>query len=669
MAFVQFTDVSLAFGARDILKSVSLFLAPGTKAALAGPNGAGKTTLLKIAAGLQTPDSGDRAIQKGARISYLPQTGVVFKGSTVYEEAERAYKSLESLVRDQEEIGRELERSTADDPRTLALVEEHHRLHEAVEGSGYWRRRDRIREVLTGLGFEPEDLDRRVEEFSGGWQMRVALAKVLLENPDILLLDEPTNYLDLEARDWLEDFLRTFHGGFVVVSHDRSFLDSTVTQVYELWNGRLARYEGSYSAYERTRQQELETLLKEWEKQQEEMAKLEDFIRRFRYQASKATLVQSRVKQLERIVPIEIPEGMKRIHFRFPPAPKCGRIALTVEGLSKAYGEKTVVRDLSLTLDSGWKVAFVGRNGAGKSTLMRLVAGVDGDFEGTLRLGSGVATAYFAQDVAESLDPKRTVEEEALSVCPTELIPSIRNLLGAFLFRGDDIYKSVAVLSGGERSRLALLKMLLHPANLLVMDEPTNHLDLDSKDVLLSALKSFEGTVLFVSHDRFFLEELADRVLELECGSVPRFYPGDYAYYREKRASLDEDAASGVSVPVRAAAGRYSATATSAKPAPGSRSAPRTPVNPSGLSLSWEEEKARKAATRKLQKREEEILVRLETLGSQKAAAEAEMGRPENYSDGARMKRLQEAVAALDAEAEILNAEWEGVALRLAGES
>ncbi len=660
MAFVQFTDVSLAFGPRDILKNASLFLAPGTKVALAGPNGAGKTTLLKIAAGILAPDSGDRAIQKGARISYLPQTGVAYRTGTVYEEAERAYDSLESLVREQEEIGRELERSTSDDSRTLALVEEHHRLHEAVEGSGYWRRRDRIREVLEGLGFEAVDLDRPIAEFSGGWQMRVALAKVLLENPDILLLDEPTNYLDLEARDWLEDFLRSFPGGFVVVSHDRSFLDSTVAQVYELWNGKLTRYEGSYSAYERTREQELQTLLKEWEKQQEEIAHLEDFIRRFRYQATKASLVQSRVKQLERIVPIEIPEGMKRVRFRFPPAPKCGRVALTIRGLSKAYGDKEVVRDLDLTLDSGWKVAFVGRNGAGKSTLMRLIAGVDGDFRGTIRPGSGIATAYFAQDVAESLDGALTVEEEALSVCPTELIPTLRNLLGAFLFRGDDVHKSVQVLSGGERSRLALLKMLLHPANFLVLDEPTNHLDLDSKDVLLSALKSFQGTVLFVSHDRFFLEELADRVLELECGSVPRFYPGDYAYYREKRASLDAEAASGPGTRA-SASGRAGIPEKPRTPAAGA-SVPRPPA---GV-LSWEEEKARKAALRRLKKREEEILARLETLGAQKSAAQAEMGKPENYSDGSRMKRLQEAAAALDSEAEALNAEWEKVAMDLA---
>lgn len=673
MAFVQFTDVSLAFGSRDILKNASLFLAPGTKAALAGPNGAGKTTLLKIAAGMLTPDSGDRAIQKGARISYLPQTGVVYRGCTIYEEAERAYQSIETLVREQEEIGRRLEASVSDDPRTLTLVEEHHRLHEAVEGSGYWRRRDRIQEVLTGLGFESGDLDRPVEEFSGGWQMRVALAKVLLENPDILLLDEPTNYLDIEARDWLEDYLRGFSGGFVVVSHDRSFLDSTITQVYELWNGKLTRYEGTYSAYERTRQMELETLLKDWEKQQEEIAKLEDFIRRFRYQASKATLVQSRVKQLEKIVPIEIPEGMKRIHFHFPPAPKCGRVALTVEGLSKAYGDKPVIRDLSLTLDSGWKVAFVGRNGAGKSTLMRLIAGVDRDFQGTLRLGSGVSTAYFAQDVAESLDGTRTVEEEALSVCPTELIPSIRGLLGAFLFRGDDIYKNVRVLSGGERSRLALLRMLLHPANLLVMDEPTNHLDLDSKDVLLSALKAFKGTVLFVSHDRFFLEELADRVLELECGSVPRFYPGGYAYYREKRAALDAESSAAVGSrsggPTGAAGIARSGTAgSSGKAFRGVKTPARAGASePTGTALSWEEEKARKAAIRKLQKREEEILARLETLGAQKAAAETEMGKPENYSDGERMKRLQEAVETLEKETEALASEWEDVASKLSG--
>ncbi|MBP7094607.1 MAG: ABC-F family ATP-binding cassette domain-containing protein [Spirochaetia bacterium] len=634
MAFVQFSEVSLAFGARDILKDVSLNLASGSKAALAGPNGAGKSTLMKIVAGLLPPDSGERAVQKGTRVSYLAQSEAAFRDGTVREEAETAYREIEDLLERYEELGRRLEAADPADPKLAALVEEHHAIHETVEDSGYWRRSDRIREVLTGLGFAEAELDRPLAEFSGGWRMRVALARVILENPDIMLLDEPTNYLDLEARDWLEDYLRAFKGGFLVVSHDRSFLDATVREVHELWNGRLSLYKGDYTNYEKVRARELETLFASWERQQEEIAKLEDFIRRFRYNESKAALVQSRMKQLEKIVPIEIPEGMKKIHFTFPAPPKCGRIALSTEGLDKGYGAKNVVRDLSFQVDSGWKVAFVGPNGAGKSTLMRLVAGEDADYSGTLRLGSGVVVGYFAQDVADRLSGDLTVEQEAETVCPTELLPKLRNLLGAFLFRGDDVHKSVRILSGGERARLALLKMLLRPANLLVLDEPTNHLDLDSKDVLLDALRRFEGTVLFVSHDKFFIEGLADRVLELSCGSTPRFYPGDYGYFLGKKASLDADAA--------AAAGTG---------APARDEAP-------AASRSWEEDKERKARLRKLRRREEEILARLDALAAQKAAAEHAMGLPENYSDGAKAKKLSDGIAALEREAASLEAEW-----------
>ena len=645
MAFVQFTEVGLAFGARDILKGASIYLAAGTRAALAGPNGAGKSTLMKIAAGIIAPDTGERAITKGARISYLPQTDVVVGENSVFEEAEKAYGFAASLLERQEEIGRALEGSKADDGSTARLVEEHAYIQEAVEGSGYWRRRDRVREVLMGLGFREGDLDRPAAEFSGGWQMRVALAKVLLENPDVMLLDEPTNYLDIEARTWLEEFLSKYSGGVLVVSHDRYFLDTTVREVYELWNGKLSRYPGSYSAYEARRAQELEAIFVAWERQQEEVLRLEDFIRRFRYQATKASLVQSRDKQLEKIVPIEIPEGMKKIHFSFPPAPHSGKATVKLEGLSKAYGAHRVIAGLDLEIERGMKVAFVGPNGAGKSTLMRIIAGVDPEFEGSLRFGSGVEASYFAQDTAERMVSDRTVEEEAEMLCPTDLLPKIRNLLGAFLFRGDDVEKSVRVLSGGERSRLALLKMLLKPANLLVLDEPTNHLDLTSKDVLLEALKSFAGTVLFVSHDRAFIEELADRVLELEDGAAPRWYVGDYRYYLEKKASIQAEGLAAIAGSAPGAA------------APGGAAAVRA--------ANYGEDKARKARVRKLQKREEEILARLEAIGAQKAAAEREMGISANYSDGSKMKRLSAGVEELEAEAASLNAEWELVVSEL----
>lgn len=657
MAFVQFSGVSLAFGARDILREAALYLASGTKAALAGPNGAGKTTLLRIVAGALAPDSGERAVQKGTRVSYLPQSGVAYSGCSVYAEAEKAYGAVEELIRQRDAIGGQLEGIAEGDGRLPALIEAYHGLDESVNGSGYWRREDRIREVLTGLGFKAHELDRRVDELSGGWQMRVALAKVLLENPDIMLLDEPTNYLDLEARDWLEGFLQSFPGGFVVVSHDRSFLDATVREVYELWNGRLERYPGSYSAYERQRAQELETLFKAWEAQQEEISRLEDFIRRFRYQATKASQVQSRVKQLEKIEPIAIPEGMKRVHFSFPPPPHAGRVALTLENVKKSYGDKRVVDELSLVLDSGSKIAFVGRNGAGKSTLMRLIAGVDRDHEGSIRYGAGVSVGYFSQDVADSLNEDRTVEQEAESSCPTHLLPGIRNLLGAFLFRGDDIHKPVRVLSGGERSRLALLKMLLHPANLLVLDEPTNHLDLDSKDVLLDALKRFPGTVLFVSHDRFFIEGLADKVLELSCGASPTLYLGDYRYYLRKKAGEDASFSWGTDTQPAGEAG----TRTAGGPAAKRQAAPSEGEAKAAREL----DKKRKAERKRLEKREAEILARLEALDAERSSLSAAMAEPGNYSDGTRMKALQTRTEAVEAEAAALGAEWESVAAEL----
>lgn len=635
MPFVQLSNISIAFGARDLIRSATLTLADGSRAALAGPNGAGKSTLMKIAVGLQKADSGDIAITKGARISYLPQTNVVIGAGTVLQEAESAFSHFETLLERQESIGHQLQAQGLDERVTARLLEEFDSIANHIESSGYFRRAERIAEVLQGLGFATGDFGKKAGELSGGWQMRLALAKVLLEDPDIMLLDEPTNYLDLEARTWLEVFLRDYRGGVLLVSHDRYFLDVTIKEVYELFNGKLSRYPGTYSNYEVRRSKELGAIFEAWERQQEEIQKIEDFVRRFRYKESKAAQVQSRIKMLEKIVPIEIPEGMKRIHFSFPAPPRSGKIPVRIENLSKSYGPVRVIDGLSLEIERGCKMAFVGPNGAGKSTLMRLIAGVDSSFEGAMSLGSGVEIGYFAQDSAEKMSSGRTVEEEAESVCPNALIPKLRNLLGAFLFRGDDIEKPVSVLSGGERSRLALLKMLLHPANLLILDEPTNHLDLTSKDVLLEALRNFEGTVLFVSHDRGFIEELADRVLELEAGKTPRLYCGNYAYYLEKKAAL---AAGGGGVP-----------------------APDAVVSKAGVlssNLSWEEEKAKKARYRKLKKREEEILNRLDAISGEKKDLENAMALPANYSDGAKAKKILASVAELESEATRLNNEW-----------
>ena len=485
MAFVALSGVSLAFGDRDILQDVNLNIGPDTRAAIAGANGSGKTTFMRIMAGLIQPDKGTMTMQRGTRISYLPQSGLTHSGLTLMEETEKAYDYYQTLLDRKEQIGHLLEQSQSSSKETERLLEEDHDIQEHLLNSGYYDRKVVKEKVLLGLGFTRADFDKHTEAFSGGWQMRIALAKVLLESPDIMLLDEPTNYLDLEARVWLEDFINSYKGGVVVVSHDRSFLDSTVNEIYELFNGRMNRYKGNYSEYEKRRSKELESLIERYKQQQEEIARVEFFIRRFRYQATKAKQVQSRIKYLESLPRIEIPESLKKMHFSFPAPPHSGNDVLILSDVSKAYGDNHVINHLDFFANRGEKIVFAGKNGAGKSTLMRIIAGVDKDFTGSVRYGTDVKIEYFSQDFEATLNNQKTVLEEVEDAAPTDLIPQVRNLLGAFLFRGDDIYKSVSVLSGGEKNRIALLKMLLHPANLLVLDEPTNPLDINSKDILL----------------------------------------------------------------------------------------------------------------------------------------------------------------------------------------
>jgi len=637
MPFLQLDDVSLSFGARDIIRNATLNLQDGSRAALAGPNGAGKSTLMKIAAGLIPQDSGDVIATKGARIAYLPQTGIEYREGTVRDVAEQAFWYYHDQLQNQEAIGQLLSTEGLSDKETRRLLEQHHSIGEALEDSGYWRREERISEVLDGLAFKKRDLDRPASELSGGWQMRLGLAKVLLENPDIMLLDEPTNYLDIEARTWLEGFLREFRGGVLIVSHDRYFLDVSVREVYELFNGNLTRYVGTYSHYEQRRSQELEALFEAWERQQEEIQRIEDFVRRFRYKESKASQVQSRVKMLEKISPIEIPEGMKRIHFAFPPAPRSGHIVMRIEELSKSYGSSLVIKRFSLEIERGQKIALVGPNGAGKSTLMRIIAGVEHEFEGSLTFGANAILAYFSQESAECMESDSTVEEEAESVCPPHMIQKIRNLLGAFLFRDDDIEKPISVLSGGERSRLALLKLLLKPANLLVLDEPTNHLDLTSKDILLEALKKFDGTVIFVSHDRQFLDELADRVLELTYGETPRLYHGNYAYYLEKKSQeqIQQNELKNV----------------------------HNSVSLSGSS--WEEEKARKAHIKKLARREEEISIQINDIVMERDKLQRDLADVHTYSNGEKTRKTLAEIESLEKKIENLNVEWLEIAQAL----
>ncbi|WP_010253912.1 ABC-F family ATP-binding cassette domain-containing protein [Treponema primitia] len=683
MAFVQFTRVSLAFADRDILKEVGLNLASGSRAALAGANGSGKSTLMKVIAGKLAADSGERAVQKGCRISYLPQSGIVHRGSTLREEAETAYAEITALMDEMETIGRALESATTDDSRTAALLDEHHRLHELVENSGYYHRDQSIAMVLSGLGFSLDDLDRPTEEFSGGWQMRIALAKVLLEAPDILLLDEPTNYLDIEARSWLEQWLRSFTGGYLLVSHDRYFLDVTVNEVYELFQGQLKRYAGNYTAYEQVRQTELDSLLKRYAAQQEEIAKAEDLIRRFRYKATKAAMVQERIKKLEKMERIEIPESLKKISISFPKPPHSGRIAMTLEGIGKNYGTRPVIGGLDLILEAGEKLVVVGRNGAGKTTLLRILAGADQNFTGKISYGAGIQPGYFSQDAAETMTGSQQVLEYLEKEAPTELIPRVRDMLGAFLFRGDDVYKSISVLSGGEKSRLALLRMLLKPMNLLILDEPTNHLDLQSKDILLDTLKGYNGTIIFVSHDRAFMEALSTKTLELsargpEQAAAARLFYGDYGYYLDRIVRETAGGLAGNDTTADDDKPKKSAPDEAALPAAESPAEtvpaplPRTVLikagsaeAPLGAAAHRELSKQRQSLTRRLEREEEEILKVLEALEAEKTALETELAQPAVYSSGEKARTVKARLDGVTAELEGKNREWEAKAAEL----
>lgn len=647
MAFVQFSQVSLAFGDRDILKNVTINLQTGSKVALTGANGAGKSTLIKVLAGITKPDSGNRAVQKETRVVYLPQSGLTHHGCSLKEEADKAFEFGYEMQRQIDLLGELLQKGEGN---TDSLVLQQAELIQKLEDSQWYRREAACESVLLGLGFSRSDFEKRTEEFSGGWQMRIALAKALMQNPDILLLDEPTNYLDIEARSWLEQFLQNFKGGFLLVSHDRYFLDVTINEVFELFNGELKRYPGNFSHYEKVREVELKTLIAEYEQQQQEINKLEDFITRFGYKATKAAQAQEYQKKLDKMVRIEIPESLKKIHFTFPPAPHSGRLVLRMNDICKSYdGSKNVLNHLDLVLENSQRLVVAGKNGAGKSTLLRIIAGVDSDFSGEIILGAGVKIGYFSQDNAETIKGKETILEYLEARAPLELIPKLRDMLGAFLFRGDDVYKSLDVLSGGEKSRIALLQLLLSPVNLLVLDEPTNHLDIHSKDVLLTALKDFGGTVIFVSHDRGFIEQLATVVLELKPGEF-KYFPGDYVYYLEQteasgnQQNLNEKAADNSNQNLDKKNGGNVAQKVESK---------------SESKLSWEEQKKRESERRKIEKKVSRLEEEIENLENKKNELETKLSDPQIYSNGEKAKAVQKEIEEIASQIEIVTLEWE----------
>ncbi|WP_058187144.1 ribosomal protection-like ABC-F family protein [Terracidiphilus gabretensis] len=525
------------FGPRVLFMEANWLIRAKEKTALVGANGTGKSTLMKVLAGLEQLDYGEIQQTRGMSIGYLPQEGLRLTGRTIFDECLTVFDEIHAMEREIEQLGgrmSELDHSSAEYESTaqrFSLLQE--RFH-ALDGYALGAQ---VGSVLTGLGFGKEDWSRRTDEFSGGWQMRIALAKLLLAKPNLLLLDEPTNHLDLETRNWLEEYLKSYPFGYILISHDRYFLDVTIDRTVEIWNKRLNIYQGNYTKYLRQKDDRRAQLEAAYRNQRGQIEHLEAFINRFRAQATKAKQVQSRIKELEKIERIEIPEEEPVIHFSFPQPPPSGRTVVEAEGLSKSYGEKHVLHNVRFNIERGDRVALVGVNGAGKSTLIKLLTGVETPTTGTVKLGHNVVSEYFAQDQYKVLDPEARMLDDisraALKVPDSEL----RSLLGCFLFSGDDVFKKLSVLSGGERNRYALARILVSPSNFLLLDEPTNHLDMRAKDVLLEAIANFSGTVVFVSHDRYFIDRLATRVLEVENGTVIS-HEGNYEDYLRRKEGL-----------------------------------------------------------------------------------------------------------------------------------
>ncbi|AMY12209.1 putative ABC transporter ATP-binding protein YheS [Luteitalea pratensis] len=572
---LQLVGIRKAFADRVLLDDVTWQLNARDRVGLCGPNGAGKTTLLRILARLDEPDAGQLVTPSDLTIGYLPQDGLEYGGRALVDEARQAFGPLLALKEELHRLEDQLADTTLDDAAHGAVLMRY------SEGQEDFRRLDgytmdlRVATVLRGLGFEEDDMQKPTETFSGGWQMRIALAKLLLQRPALLLLDEPTNHLDLDARNWLEAYLTEYPGAVMLVSHDRYFLDAVVTRIADLSLRTITDYQGNYSYYLREHEARMERLRTMKREQDEEVARIKMFIDRFRYKATKAAQVQSRIKALEKVVPIDVPPERKQVHFTFPECTRSGRTVLELSHAGKRYAEKVIFRDLSLLIERGDRVALVGPNGAGKSTLMRMLSGAEAPDTGIRTEGHQVVVQYFAQDEANRLDPTRTVYETLADGSPNHMVPAIRNILGGFLFAGDDVYKKAGVLSGGERTRLAVARMLLRPANLLLLDEPTNHLDLDSKDVLLESLEGFTGTLILVSHDRYFVDRLATKIIAVGHGEA-LVYPGTYEEFRWSQEQRAATAAASNVPKTPAPVPKSPAPAKS----PVQRQAPRADTNP-----------------------------------------------------------------------------------------
>jgi ATP-binding cassette subfamily F protein 3 len=647
---LQLSGAGKRFGPRLLFENADWLITPTEKTALVGANGAGKSTLMKILGGLDGLDYGSVQRMKGMTMGYLPQDGLALSGRTVFEECLTVFDELRAMEQEFEALAHALSELDPASAEYATVADRYSHVEGRLRHHDVYALDAQVGGVLTGLGFSKEDWTRRTEEFSGGWQMRIALGKLLLEKPDLLLLDEPTNHLDLETRNWLENYLGTWPNGYILISHDRYFLDVTVNKIIEIWNKSLHVYHGNYEKYLSQKAERRVQLDAAYKNQREHIDHLEAFITRFRYQATKAKQVQSRIKELDKIERIEIPLEEPVPHFSFPQPPPSGRTVVEVDRLSMQYGDKRVLDNVNFTIERGDRIALVGVNGAGKSTLIRLLSGSESPTTGTLKLGHNVVAEYFAQDQYKVLDPTARMLEDMGRAAPKVAEKDLRSLLGCFLFSGDDVFKTLGVLSGGERNRYALSRILVSPANFLLLDEPTNHLDLRAKDVLLEAIGKFTGTVIFVSHDRYFIDGLAQKVFEIErnaenpaAGSRLNVYPGNYEDYRWRKEGGSEALAA----------------ATIAAAQPVAQIVPVTVTEPASA------EKVRRVNPIKLRQMQERL-----------AAVEAAIPRVESslaeteqalsvYVSTEETQRLSNELSSLRAQQASLNTEWEELSMQL----
>ncbi len=650
---VTIDNLTVEFSAKPLFSEVSCVINPKDRIALVGKNGAGKSTMLKIIAGQQMPTGGCVTKQRGVTVGYLPQVMVLSDDRTVMEETETAFAHISEMQAELERMNAELaERTDYESEEYMALVEKFTHENDRFTMMGGQNYKAELERTLTGLGFRREDFDRPTSEFSGGWRMRIELAKILLQKPDLLLLDEPTNHLDIGSIQWLEGFLATKANAVVLVSHDRAFINNVTNRTIEISCGRITDYKVKYDEFVRLREERREQQLRAYENQQKEIAEIKDFIERFRYKPTKSNQVQSRVKQLEKIVPIEIDEvDTSQLRLKFPPCLRSGDYPVICDEVGKTYGEHNVFGGVNLTIRRGEKVAFVGNNGEGKSTLVKCIMS-EIPFDGDLKIGHNVQIGYFAQNQAQLLDGNITVFDTIDRVAKGDMRLKIRDLLGAFMFGGEASDKFVKVLSGGERSRLAMIRLLLEPVNLLILDEPTNHLDLRSKDVLKNAVREFDGTVIVVSHDRDFLDGLVDKVYEFGGGKVREHIGGIYDFLEMKRR--ENEGITGLDGETNHRSGGVQ-TNGGGTPAAAAKTAAQGGAEVSQGRLSYEEQKELNKLKKKAEKLVKELEAKIEKLEAEISDVEMQMATPEGASDMKLIGKYTELKKQLDT----VVGEWE----------